>query len=431
MRFSAASLPRWRLATLVVFTALTGVVFCYLWVHSGGPWPGRGGDYRLVLQSEDAQNLVDNSDVTLAGVKVGRVTSISGKPNAARIVVDLNRSVVPMHQGASFALRSKTLVEETYLDLTDGTGAALPSGASLPLTANSSSVHLDQVLDSLTPSGRQALRDLISVADASTTGRSSQLSSLMTGLGQLGASGHDALAALADQGADLQTLSRNTAQVLAALDERQGQIAHLTEVASSNMRVTADQRAQLARAVQLLPQVLTRAQQATPSLQTLGADLRPLAAGLKAAAPGLNQVLDVLPQTTAQLRATFPTLDDVLDKAPATLTRLPAFDGTLQSYSPVANQALAQLNPIVNYMAPYGMDLAAFFSNDSSAFGLKDATSRFVRVYAVLNSTSLVGDPTSSTVVGGVGENPYPGPHTAENPKINYSGSYPKVRTSP
>lgn len=427
MKIRVSRLPAWRLATLIGFTAAMAVVFTYLWVNSGGRLPGVGHDYKVTLQSQDLQNLVENSDVMVAGVKVGSVLEISGRGEAATAVVGLDESVAPLHEGATFALRSKTLVEETYVDITDGTGDEIDGGTALPLSANSSSVHLDEVLNELSPKARASLGSLIREGGAATEGRSEDIDAVMTGLGTLGTQGHDSLAALADQQDDLVRLSRTSARVLAAFDERQGQIAHLVEVAQQNMGATARQRQQVEATMRQLPEVLSSASGAAPALQTLAGDLAPLAGALDVAAPGVTEVLTKLPSTTRELRATFPTLNTVLRTAPATLDRVPALSGALDPLVPNLQKALADLNPMIDYMSPYGMDLAAFFANDSSVFGLQDATSRFVRVFAVLNSTSLVGNPLPTTAVGGVGQNPYPAPGTAGDPQINYTGDYKRV----
>lgn len=428
MKVSNASLTRWRLGTLIVFAALSAVVFAYLWTNSGGSLPLEGDDYEVTMQSDDMQNLVANSDVMIAGVKVGSVKSITGPGKHAKAVLALGSDVAPLHEGATVALRSKTLVEETYVEITDGTGPELDDGETLPITAMTSSVHLDQVLDELTPDSRAALTDLIRTSGEATQGRAKDIDALMGGLGAIGGPGHDALSALAEQQRDLEQLSRTSARVLAAFDQRQGQAAHLVSVAQQNMGATADQSFQLAQTMQQLPGLLDTARDAAPALQTLATDLRPLAASLRTAAPALNDVLAKLPETTRELRATFPTLSTVLRKAPSTLTRVKPLGDAISGFVPQARSMLTELNPMIAYVSPYGMDFAAFFANDSSAFGLKDETSRFVRVYAVLNSTSLVGNPIPTTAVGGVGQNPYPAPGTGGDPQIKFDGEYPRVR---
>ncbi|WP_370250419.1 MlaD family protein [Nocardioides sp.] len=403
------------------------IVFLFLWSNSGGRLPVGGSDYQVTLQSQDLQNLVENSDVTMAGVKVGSVLAVDGRGENATAVIALDDEVVPLHEGATFALRSKTLVEETYVDLTDGTGGELADDAVLPLSANSSSVHLDQVLAELTPKARESLGSLVRGAGRATDDRAIDIHVLLAGAGVLGEEGHDALSALAEQQADLVRLSRTSARVLAAFDERQGQVAHLVTMAQRNMLATARQRSSLEDTVRLLPGVLDSASEAAPALQTLASDLGPLASSLETAAPGLNDVLARLPQTTAELRDTFPVVSTVLTKAPATLDRIPALDSELEPLIPNVSDALTDLNPMIGYLSPYGRDLASFFANDSSVFGLKDETSRFVRVFAVLNSTSLVGNPIPTTGIGGVGQNPYPAPGTLGDPDVRFGGDYPKV----
>ena len=131
MKIRASSLPAWRLTTLVAFFAAMALVFTYLWVNSGGRLPGVGHDYKVTLQSQDLQNLVENSDVMIAGVKVGSVLEITGRGENATAVVGLDESVAPLHEGATFALRSKTLVEETYVDITDGDGGEIDSSSAV------------------------------------------------------------------------------------------------------------------------------------------------------------------------------------------------------------------------------------------------------------------------------------------------------------
>lgn len=429
MKVSNASLTRWRSGVLVAFAAVSALVLGYLWTHSGGSLPLEGSDYEVTMQSDDMQNLVANSDVMIAGVKVGSVKSITGRGSHAKAVLALGSDVVPLHEGAKVALRSKTLVEETYVDITDGTGPSMRSGEVLPVSSMTSSVHLDQVLDELTPASRASLTNLLRTGGQATAGRAGDIDDLMTGVGAIGGPGSDALSALASQQEDLEQLARTSARVLAAFDQRQGQAAHLVKVAQQNMGATATQTRDLEVTMQRLPTLLNTARGAAPALQTLATDLRPLARSLDTAAPALNDVLAQLPETTKELRATFPTLSTVLRQAPATLTKVKPFTTTVSGLVPQAQSALTQLNPMIGYLSPYGMDLAAFFANDSSVFGLQDDQSRFVRVFAVLNSTSLVGNPLSTTLLGGVGQNPYPAPGTAANPKINFKGEYPKVRS--
>jgi phospholipid/cholesterol/gamma-HCH transport system substrate-binding protein len=427
---SAASLPRWRLLTLVVFTCLSALMFMFLWLNSGGHLPGVGDPYRVAIQVPDAQNLVNSSDVEVAGVKIGKVRSINTGKGGAKAVLTLSSDVAPLHKGATVALRSKTLIEETYVSITDGTGPEIPSGQTLPLTAAKSSVHLDDVLNSLDPTTLAALGKLVGSGDTATTGRSADISATLSGLGDLGRQGHDVLDVLAAQGQDLTSLSRSTTRVLDSLDTGRGQIAQLVKTSQSNMEVVAGQNRALARTVNQLPGTLKSARAASGSLTTLGADLRPVAANLKAAAPSLNSALTRLPEATTQIQATIPSLNTLLDRAPATLTRVPRLSAATSGIVPPARQILADLNPMLSYLQPYGPDAAAFFTNIGAALSQSDAQSHYVRVLAIAQGQSVTGDPLPVQGTPGVsaGNNPYPAPGGSSNPVTKFKGDYPRIK---
>ena len=81
------------------------------------------------------------------------------------------------------------------------------------------------------------------------------------------------------------------------------------------------------------------------------------------AAPDLEAALGVLPGATAELRALLPELDLNLDRLPATLTRTPAVAADASALIPVLRVGLADVNPMLAYLAPYAKDAAAFAAN--------------------------------------------------------------------
>lgn len=430
LHFSAASLPRWRLGTVLVFTAASIAMFLYLWLNSGGHLPGVGDSYRVSVQVPNAQNLVANSDVDIAGVKVGKVQSVTTDVTGARATLTLSRDVVPVHQGATVALRSKTLIEETYVDIVDGKGPALPSGRTLPMSAATSSVHLDDVLNSLDPATLAAVKQLIGSGAAATAGRTADISGTLAGLGALGRQGHDVLDVLAAQGEDLTSLSQSTTRVLQALDTGQGQIAQLVTAAQQNMAASAAQNKALAATVQALPGTLSSAHAAADQLGALGSNLRPVAVNLKAAAPSLNAALTRLPAATREIQQTIPSLNLLLDRAPATLTLVPTFSSDVSGVVPPSRQILADLNPMLAYVQPYGHDLASIFTNIGAALSQSDQQSHYVRVLLVAQGQFVTGGPLGLGSLPGVtiGNNAYPAPGSDTKPVTHFTGTYPRVR---
>jgi phospholipid/cholesterol/gamma-HCH transport system substrate-binding protein len=251
------------------------------------------------------------------------------------------------------------------------------------------------------------------------------LADTLAALGRLGREGHDALDVLASQSDNLSALVREGTELLAVLDEGQGQIARMATAAERLPRATASRDAKLAETMRLLPGLLDRVTAASPPVRQLAGALTPLADPLTRAAPDLEAALAQLPGATTELRGLLPDLSLNLDKLPATLTRTPAVAADASALIPVLRVGLADVNPMLAYLAPYAKDAAAFAANAAqvvTASGLKPAAGRFL---LVIDAGSLTGDAVRTKE-----HNAYPPAGGATNPKP-FSGSVPRVPEDP
>jgi len=109
------------LSFLLVYTAGTQLVF------------QKGGGRTLALDFTDAAGLAPRNDVTMRGVPVGAVHSVTLTPQGvARVVVTLQPGItVPAGTKAEITRRSP--IGDLTLELTPGTGATLPNGALIHL----------------------------------------------------------------------------------------------------------------------------------------------------------------------------------------------------------------------------------------------------------------------------------------------------------
>ncbi|MGH9001998.1 MAG: MlaD family protein, partial [Acidimicrobiia bacterium] len=291
MRCSPAFLRRARSATVAAFVAFMALIFGVLWVNFGGNIPGVTGGYRVTAVLADTQNLVYDSEVRIAGVPVGKIRDLRRTPDGVEVGMEVRGEAVPLHEGATVVLRAKTLIEETYLEVTDGTGAPLPDGGRLPASAEQLSVKFDDLLDTLPPETRETLASAVRRLGAATEGQADSLSATLAALGRLGRDGHDALDVLAAQSDDLSALVRETTELLAVLDEGEGQIARMVTAAERLTRASASRDDKLAETMRLLPGLLDRTRAASPPVRQLAGALTPLAEPLRAAAPDLNAAL--------------------------------------------------------------------------------------------------------------------------------------------
>src|SRR5206468_2631880 len=108
----------------------------------------------LRAQFQSANSIRPNSPVRIAGVDVGKVSSVEPLQgtNSAVVVMDLKKKALPIHQDATAKIRPRIFLEGNFfVDLQPGTPDApnMHSGDTLKITQTSTPVQLDQVLTSL------------------------------------------------------------------------------------------------------------------------------------------------------------------------------------------------------------------------------------------------------------------------------------------
>lgn len=420
-----------RSLVLVAFLATCGLAFAWLLGGTGIKRPFLdNGQYTASVVVDDVDNLVHASQVQVAGVKVGSVKSVKHVDGGAEVEFALTEDVAPLHDGVKIRVGERSLVGETYLEITDGGGEEIRSGAELPANAVVPSVQLRDVLSDLDPGTRKELGGLLRSLGEGTVGTGEDVDHLLEGLGNLGREGHTALDAIAAQSEDLTALARNTSAVLEALDAGQGDIATLVTEANELTGATAGQRDSIEATLRKTPGVLDSAREATGSLSELAFALDPVAADLRAAAPDLTTALRELPGTTNDLSAMLKPLSGVLDKAPATLTKVPRTSRDLSALVPKARVTLSDVNPMLAYIKPYGPELAAYFANFNAVLNYKDENgASYLRLTPLVNTHSpqlpistngLLGNYTNAFPAPGTGATP--GPFTGKYPRIERQG---------
>lgn len=373
--------------------------------------------YHVTVELEDSDNLVPASDVRIAGVYVGDVQSIEPGDDGAVATLRLDADFVPLHEGVRVRVGEKSVVGETYLEITDGDGKALEAGTALPADVVQPSTQVHDLLRSLDAPTRKSLSTLIRSLGAGTSGTRDETAALVRGLGDLGQDGYDALDAIAAQSEDLQALTRETATILEALDAGEGQIADLVKNARQITGATAGQRKAVEESLEQLPPTLDSTREASGALSELAVALAPVASDLRRASPALRGAVAELPQTTRVLRSLLPDLDATLRRAPRTLDLLPAFGRDVRSVIPDAQAILTQVNPMLEYLRPYGPDVASWIANFSSVLQYTDeAGVHFARLQPSINEGAIQSPVhpeinIDSNPYPGAGQGGYPGPH--------------------
>jgi phospholipid/cholesterol/gamma-HCH transport system substrate-binding protein len=399
------------------FMVLCAVIFSYLWVNSGGKLPLISKEnYRISADIPRVGNLVYFSDVAVNGVLIGKVQELTAQGDHARVVMDLT-GYGPVHEGAKVRVRAKTLVEESFLEIEDGTGPALPSGSTLPPGSGIGPTQLNDVLLALDGKTRGALADASKSLGAATVGTKQSWSDAISGLGAIGRGGHDALDALAAQSEDLRELSANTATLLTALNTQRGQIASLVVDANRLTTATADGKDDIAQFMRELPPTLRAVDAASDDIERISDALDPVAHNLHEAAPDLSDALDDLPDVSHKLRDLLPDLDKFLEKSPDTFDKSDRFKKDVEDFTPKGEDLLAELNPMLGYIKGYKREVGSVLANFAQTLAHGDANGKYLQAMLLLGNEQTTKNYPVNTQVGPLDKyNPYPLPGQGYNP---------------
>jgi phospholipid/cholesterol/gamma-HCH transport system substrate-binding protein len=117
--------------------------------------------YRLNAAFSTAVDIAPKSPVRIAGVNVGKVSSIHRVGNTGLVTMEIENKGLPIHADATLKIRPRIFLEgNVFVELQPGTPAArtLSSGATIPVAQTSDPVQLDQVLDTLNTDTRANLQ---------------------------------------------------------------------------------------------------------------------------------------------------------------------------------------------------------------------------------------------------------------------------------
>jgi ABC-type transporter Mla subunit MlaD len=120
--------------------------------------------FRLNAQFATAVNIKGKSPVRIAGVNVGKVTSIKRQGTTALVGMEIESRGLPIHSDATVKIRPRIFLEGNwFVELKPGSpsGNTLSSGSTLPITQSSDPVQLDQVLDALNTDTRANLQNFL------------------------------------------------------------------------------------------------------------------------------------------------------------------------------------------------------------------------------------------------------------------------------
>ena len=360
-----------RLLVMVLFALSCFGLLLFLWLSFGGTTPLKPKGYRVTVAFPEATQLGDFADVRTAGVSIGKVRNKRLDPDGNRTMVDLelDRKFSPLREDARAMLRQKTLLGETYVELTPGTPRAgfLPEGGRLPNGQIKDTVELDEIFRLFDTRTRQAFRDWQQFAAQAIEGRGPDLNDAIGHLPRFAHDATDVLEVLNGQSAAVRRLFRNTGVVFNALSENQEALRGLIVNTDRVFDATQSQQDSLRETFRIFPTFLDESKATMARLETFSRDTRPLIRELRPVARDLRPTLRDVRAFAPDLRSTFRNLDPLIT---VSAKGLPALRDTLRGTGPVLEQLtpfLGELNPILEWLEYNQHQLADFFTNGQGA----------------------------------------------------------------
>src|SRR5919206_3592819 len=124
-----------RILGMVFFALSCFGLLTFLWISFGGSVPLKPKQYELSVNFPEATTLAEAADVRIAGVTVGKVRSkrLDKGANRTRVVLKIDPKFAPLPKDTRAILRQKTLLGETFVELSPGhkSGGNLPDGGTL------------------------------------------------------------------------------------------------------------------------------------------------------------------------------------------------------------------------------------------------------------------------------------------------------------
>src|SRR5262245_11965254 len=342
-----------QIAVAVAFAFSCFGLLLFLWSTFGGPIPFKPEGYRIEVPFDEGTQLAVESDVRISNVSVGKVKSIdlaNSGPNKDLGVATLqiDNSYAPLPANTRAILRQKTLLGETYVELTQGdkNGPKIPEGGSLPRAQVAPSVQLDEIFRTFDPKTRAAFQTWMQQLAIADTGRGADLSAAIANLEPFAQDANKVVRVLDTQQNAVHQLIRNTGEVFGALSERQGQLQGLIRNSGTVFATTAVRNRDIEATFRALPTFLQESTLTLNRLDSFSRNANPLITQLHPSARALSADLKPIAKVAPDFRGFFIGLRKTQKRG---LTGLPALQRLLTTDLP---PLLDQLVPFTRQLAP-------------------------------------------------------------------------------
>ena len=359
-----------RILIAVGFAISCFALALFLWVAFGGPVPLAAESYRVNVPFDEATQLAQESDVRISGVSVGKVKRIElNDDGRAEATIEVDPAFAPIPSDTQATLRQKTLLGETYVELSPGSDEAEPlaEDGDLPAAQVAESVQIDEVFRTFDEPTRDAFQAWMQTQAAALEGRGEDLSAAIGSLEPFARQATDALRILDSDEQAVRGFVSNGGEVFEALSERQGQLSGLISASREVFETTANRNAELEEIFQIFPTFLRESRATLTRLEEFAIDTDPLVTQLRPAVRELSPTLVALGDLAPDLESFLRAFDETIVASRVGLPALQELlDDDLRPLLARIDPYFAELNSFLETIGLYRAELAGLLANGAA-----------------------------------------------------------------
>src|SRR5436190_1125725 len=309
-----------QIAAMVGFTLSVFGLLLFLWLSFGGTVPLKPKKYQVEVAFPEAATLVEEADVRMAGVNIGKVKVRSLTDNGHRTLatIQIEPRFAPIPKDTRAILRQKSLLGETYVELAPGdkSSGKLPDHGRLPDGHVEGTTQLDEIFSTFDRQTRNNFQAWLHDSGIATSGDYPQnFNDALGNAAPFFEAGTRLLTPLDDQEIALRRLVRNTGRVFGAISRENGALRGLIVNGNDTFGALASRDQALADTFQVFPTFLTETRATVRRLESFARNANPLATDLKQPARDLAPTLRDLGALAPNLEALFHELGPFIDTA--------------------------------------------------------------------------------------------------------------------
>lgn len=369
-------LTRGRLVVIVVVLALAVTA-----TTSFGLTSAENDGSEVVGIFKDASPLEVGSEVRSSGVKVGEVSAIELDGSQARVVLDVDDEILPLHSDASMHIRPINLLGENFVEVDPGSADKPALDGAVPTQRTGTIVTLQSLLDTFDDPTSAGLAALVSELGIGLGGQGENLAGVLKALGPA-MNDIDRLGdVLRQQNASLNSLVEAADPVARAVSGEEGRrLDRLVAQARTTLEALAAEKSGIEDTIEQLPSTLVEARRTLDSLETVASSVAPTLRKARPVTGDLEEISGEIVEFSKYATPAFASFDEVFAHADRLLVEAAPLVARLNQAGPGIRRTTRNLRPIGDELLDQHLgDLMAFVRKWALSTNSRDNISHYFR----------------------------------------------------